>query len=65
MANKHIKRYSTLLIIRKMQIITTIRYHFKPIRMVFIKNKQIKLKTSVGKDMEKLVPLCIAHGNIK
>ena len=48
-----------------MQIKTTIRYHFIPIRMAFIKNKQKKLKTRVGKDVEKLEPFCIAHGNIK
>ena len=43
----------------KMQMQTTMRYYFIPIRMATVKTK-IKQKkvTSVGKGVEKLEPLC-------
>ena len=39
MANQHTKRYSTSLVIREMQIQTTVRYYPLPIRMAIMYNR--------------------------
>ena len=38
MAEKHLKKWSMSIITREMQIKTTLRFHFTPIRMAKIKN---------------------------
>ena len=53
MANKHMKRCSTSLIIREMQMKTTMRYHFMPVRMAPIQKSQA---INAGEGVEKREP---------
>ena len=59
MANKHLKRYSTSLIIREMQIKTTVKFHVMPVRMAALK----KSTMNAGEGVEKREPSYTAGGN--
>ena len=60
MADKHMKRCSTSLIIREMQIRTTMRYLYTPVRMAAIQKSK---SNNCGEGVEKREPSYTVGGN--
>ena len=60
MANKHMKRFSTSLIIREIQTKTTTKYYLMPVRMTAIQKSQT---LNAGEGVEKREPSYTAGGN--
>ena len=58
-ASKHMKECSTSIIIREMQIKTTMRYYLTAVRMAIIKNLQT---INAGEGVEKRSPLALFVG---
>jgi hypothetical protein len=61
MAKKHMKKCSPFLAIKEMQIKTTIRFQFTPVRIAIIRNTT---KNKFWRGCEKKEPSYTAGGNV-
>ena len=62
MANRYVEGCSLLLLIREMQIKTTMRYQLTQVRITIIKN--IYKSQNAGEDVQKREPSCTVGRNV-